>query len=109
MTSLLPLIGINCCNIIKGVNMSKEVLTLALIIIGTTTTTAILLSGTHIPNWPNITRTLLTTVWALNVTGTPGPDTLTGTADKDYIYGYGGDDVISGLEAGDQIRGGEGR
>ena len=47
-------------------------------------------------------------VWALNVTGTEGPDTLTGTADKDYIYGYGGDDMISGLDAGDQIRGGNG-
>jgi Ca2+-binding RTX toxin-like protein len=108
MTSLLPLIGINCCNIIKGVNMSKEVLMLALIIIGTTTTTAILLSGTISPIGQILPVPSLTTVWALNVTGTPGPDTLTGTADKDYIYGYGGDDVISGLEAGDQIRGGEG-
>ena len=51
---------------------------------------------------------LLTNVWALNVTGTEGPDTLTGTAEKDSIYGYGGDDMISGLDAGDQIRGGKG-
>ena len=47
-------------------------------------------------------------VWALNVTGTEGPDKLTGTAEKDSIYGYGGDDMISGLDAGDQIRGGKG-
>jgi glucose/arabinose dehydrogenase len=47
-------------------------------------------------------------VWALNVTGTEGPDRLNGTAEKDYIYGYGGADIISGLEAGDQIRGGNG-
>ena len=65
MTSLLPLIGINCCNIINGINMSKEFLTLALIIIGTTTTTAILLSGTISPIGQILSVPSLTTVWAL--------------------------------------------
>jgi Ca2+-binding RTX toxin-like protein len=44
-------------------------------------------------------------VWALNVTGTPEPDTLTGTAERDTIRGYEGDDIISGLDGNDQIRG----
>jgi aldose sugar dehydrogenase len=44
-------------------------------------------------------------VYALNVTGTEGDDTLNGTVQQDTIRGYGGNDMISGLEAGDKIRG----
>jgi Ca2+-binding RTX toxin-like protein len=83
--------------------MSKEVLILT--IIGTATVFAIL-STTVISLFGGILSlpSPIVNVWALNVTGTDGPDTLTGTAEKDYIYGYGGDDMISGLEGGDQIR-----
>jgi Ca2+-binding RTX toxin-like protein len=84
--------------------MSKEVLMLAIIIIGTTTITATLQSGTISSIGQILPVPSLTTVWALNVTGTPGPDTLSGTAERDTIRGYGGDDILSGLEGNDRIR-----
>ena len=87
--------------------MSIEILILTIIGIAIITeilsTTAISLFG-GILSLPSP----VANVWALNVTGTEGPDKLTGTAEKDSIYGYGGDDMISGLDAGDQIRGGKG-
>src|SRR4030095_13569260 len=87
--------------------MSKEVLILT--IIGIAIITAIL-STTAISLFGGVLSlpSPLAKVWALNVTGTEGDDTLTGTAEKDFIYGYGGTDMISGLEAGDKIRGGAG-
>jgi Ca2+-binding RTX toxin-like protein len=84
--------------------MSKEVLMLAIIIIGTTTITATLQSGTISSIGQILPVPSLTTVWALNVTGTPGSDTLSGTAERDTIRGYGGDDILSGLEGNDRIR-----
>jgi Ca2+-binding RTX toxin-like protein len=88
--------------------MSKDFLILT--IIGTAILTT-LLSTTATSRYGGILSLLpspVVNVWALNVTGTEGPDTLTGTADKDTIRGFGGDDSISGLEGGDKIRGGDG-
>jgi len=95
-------------SLLSVTKMSKEVLILT--IIGTTIITS-LLSTTGTSRYGGILSLPLfpvVNVWALNVTGTEGPDTLTGTAEKDYIYGYGGDDRISGLEEDDRIRGGKG-
>jgi Ca2+-binding RTX toxin-like protein len=87
--------------------MSKEILILT--IIGIAIITAIL-STTAISLFDGILSisSPVANVWALNVTGTEGDDTLTGTTEKDYIYGFAGNDKISGLDAGDQIRGGNG-
>jgi Ca2+-binding RTX toxin-like protein len=89
--------------------MSKRLLILT--IIGIAIITA-LLSTTTISLFGGILLSLpsspVVNVWALNITGTQGDDTLDGTAEKDYIYGYGGNDIISGLEGGDRIRGGKG-
>src|SRR5919112_6280795 len=87
--------------------MSKEVLILttigALAILTLLSTTALSRFGAILS--PPLT---VANVWALNVTGTEGPDTLKGTADKDIIRGYGGDDIISGFSGNDGIRGGRG-
>jgi aldose sugar dehydrogenase len=69
----------------------------------------IFLSMTAIPLFGGIlslpSSSPVVNVWALNVTGTQGDDTLTGTPQQDTIRGYGGDDIISGLARGDKIRG----
>jgi len=44
----------------------------------------------------------------MDITGTPGNDTLTGTSGNDIINGLGGDDLIQGLEGNDDLRGGDG-
>ena len=88
--------------------MSKDALILTLIgtaiiaalLSTTTSTTTISLFGGIL----SLPLSPIANVWALNVTGTEGPDTLTGTAEKDTIRGYGGADMISGLEGNDQIR-----
>ena len=86
--------------------MSKEVLMLAIIItIGTTTITALLLTNTISLVGQILPLPSITTVWALNVTGTQESDTLTGTNKSDNIRGHGEDDMISGLEGNDQIKG----
>src|SRR3954453_11134245 len=87
--------------------MSKEILILTTI--GTLAIIA-LLSTTAISRFGGILSLPLpiANVWALNVTGTEGPDTLKGTADKDIIRGYGGNDIISGFSGNDAIRGGKG-
>src|SRR5215216_6719790 len=87
--------------------MSKEVLVLTIIV---TAVLAALLSTTATSRFGRILSisSPIANVWALNVTGTEGPDTLTGTAEQDNIRGFGGDDMISGLEGGDKIRGGDG-
>ena len=70
--------------------MSKEVLMLAIIIIiGTTTITALLLASTISPVGQILPLPSITTVWALNVTGTQDSDTLTGTIKSDNIRGHG--------------------
>ncbi len=44
----------------------------------------------------------------MDITGTPGNDTLTGTSGNDIIDGLGGNDLIQGLEGNDDLRGGDG-
>jgi Ca2+-binding RTX toxin-like protein len=87
--------------------MSKGLLMLTIIgtaiITATLSTTTISLIG-GILSLP-LSSSLVVNVWALNVTGTPEPDTLTGTAERDTIRGYEGDDIISGIDGNDQIRG----
>jgi Ca2+-binding RTX toxin-like protein len=88
--------------------MSKEFFILTLVgtaIIGTllSSTTALSLFG-GVLSLPSP----VANVWALNITGTAGPDTLTGTPDKDVIKGLGGNDMISGREGGDVLSGGPG-
>src|SRR5918995_2431660 len=86
--------------------MSKEVLMLAIIIIiGTTTITALLLTNTISLVGQILPLPSITTVWALNVTGTQDSDTLTGTNKSDNIRGHGEDDMISGREGNDRISG----
>ncbi len=48
-------------------------------------------------------------VWATNLVGTPGPDTLVGTNSDDNIYGLAGNDKLSGRGGNDNIYGQEGR
>ena len=90
--------------------MSKEVLILT--IVGTTIIVAVLSTTVTMASVfdDGILSVLspLPNIWALNVSGTPGPDTLTGTAESDTIRGYGGDDIISGLEGNDHNLGGMG-
>jgi hypothetical protein len=87
--------------------MSKGPLMLTIIgtaiITATLSTTTISLFG-GILSLP-LSSSLVVNVWALNVTGTPEPDTLSGTAERDTIRSYEGDDIISGLDGNDQIRG----
>jgi Ca2+-binding RTX toxin-like protein len=93
--------------------MSREVLILT--IIGTAAIITVLVSSTAatsrfggILSSSPLLRLPIANVWALNLTGTPGPDKLTGTADRDTIRSYGGDDIISGLDGNDQLRGDSG-
>jgi Ca2+-binding RTX toxin-like protein len=44
----------------------------------------------------------------MDITGTPGNDTLTGTSGNDTINGLGGNDLIQGLEGNDTLIGGDG-
>lgn len=85
--------------------MSKEVLMLAIIIVGTTTITALLSTSTISLVGQILPLPSITTVWALNVTGTQDSDTLIGTNKSDNIRGHGEDDMISGLEGNDRITG----
>jgi hypothetical protein len=81
--------------------MSKEVLKLT--IVGTSIIFALLSTTVTMTSVfdDGILSVLspLPNVWALNVTGTPGPDTLTGTAESDNIRGHGGDDKYLVLRA----------
>jgi hypothetical protein len=56
-------------------------------------------------------------VFAANIDGTPGDDTLNGTPEadtingfegNDLIFGEGGDDILDGSKGDDEIRGGDG-
>ena len=85
--------------------MSKEVLILAIIIIGATTITTLLSTSTISLVGQILPLPSITTVWALNVTGTQDSDNLIGTNKSDNIRGHGGDDMISGLEGNDHITG----
>jgi Ca2+-binding RTX toxin-like protein len=91
--------------------MSKGLLMLTIIgtaiITATLSTTTISLFGgiLSLPSSSSSSSSLVVNVWAVNVTGTPEPDTLTGTAERDTIRGYEGDDIISGLDGNEQIRG----
>jgi Ca2+-binding RTX toxin-like protein len=91
---------------------NQNVKVLILTIIGTAAIITVLLSATTTSRFGEIILSLppspIANVWALNVTGTPGPDMLTGTADRDTIRSYGGDDIISGLDGNDQLRGDSG-
>jgi Ca2+-binding RTX toxin-like protein len=94
--------------------MSKGLLMLTIIgtaiITATLSTTTISLFGgiLSLPSSSSSSSSLVVNVWAVNVTGTPEPDTLTGTAERDTIRGYEGDDIISGLDGNDQLRGDSG-
>src|SRR5688572_18365506 len=46
--------------------------------------------------------------YAINLTGTAGPDRLIGTPGADTILGLGGDDTIIGLPGNDNLQGGPG-
>ncbi len=87
------------------INMSKEVLMLAIIIIGTMTITTLLSTSTISLVGQILPLPSITTVWALNVTGTQESDTLIGTNKSDNIRGHGEDDMISGREGNDRIAG----
>ena len=52
------------------------------------------------------TTTSFVSVWAANLIGTSGPDTLEGTDEDDFIDGRGGDDIISDGLGSDEILGG---
>jgi Ca2+-binding RTX toxin-like protein len=51
---------------------------------------------------------LFVSVWAANLIGTPGPDTLVGTDNDDNIIGRGGNDRITDGLGSDQISAGSG-
>jgi Ca2+-binding RTX toxin-like protein len=60
---------------------------------------------------------VLVFVFAANIDGTPGDDTLNGTPEadtingfegNDLIFGEGGDDILDGSKGDDEIRGGDG-
>ena len=44
----------------------------------------------------------------INLTGTPGPDTMTGSIRGSKVYGLGGNDVLNGFAGFDHLDGGEG-
>lgn len=50
----------------------------------------------------------IVSVWAANLIGTSGPDTLEGTDEDDHIDGRGGNDIISDGLGSDEILGGRG-
>src|SRR5919112_5191120 len=88
-----------------GNYMSKEVLMLTIIIVGTTTIATLLSTSTISLVGQILPLPSITTVWELNVTGTQDSDTLIGTNKSDNIRGHGEDDMISGLEGNDGIAG----
>jgi Calx-beta domain/RTX calcium-binding nonapeptide repeat (4 copies) len=51
---------------------------------------------------------LVASVWAGNINGTKGNDTLRGTAKADKLYGLGGNDRLFGLAGNDYLNGGPG-
>ena len=55
-----------------------------------------------------ITTTGNVSVWAANLFGTSGPDTLVGTNNDDSIYGLGGNDRISDRLGSDKVYAGSG-
>lgn len=68
----------------------------------TSTTAAVLLVIT-------LTATTgLINVWAANLIGTSGPDTLEGTDEDDFIDGRGGNDIITDGLGSDEVFGGRG-
>ncbi len=68
-----------------------------------------LLGTTVITTLLPLTSVGLVDVWAANLVGTPGPDTLIGTNSDDNIYGLGGNDNLNGRGGNDNIYGQDGR
>jgi Ca2+-binding RTX toxin-like protein len=86
---------------IKVLSFSKK--KVKTIVKTTSTTTAVLLLIIALT-----ATTSVISVWAANLIGTSGPDTLEGTDDDDFIDGRGGNDIISDGLGSDEILGGRG-
>jgi Ca2+-binding RTX toxin-like protein len=69
---------------------------------------AVLFTGLIVLISATISSPTVVAVYAANIQGTPGDDTLNGTPKADTIDGFDGDDIISGKPGNDLLDGGNG-